>query len=205
VNHLFAFDRTFSYITVAGTDEAGRGPLAGPVTGAAVILDPKAEESLMGLNDSKKLSPRRREQLFPLIQKHALDYSIVFIEHDEIDRINILQASLQAMRRALSQLKIKPDGILIDGNQTVPGIEKEKQRTIIKGDGKSACIAAASILAKVARDKKMMEYHELYPCYEFARHKGYGTALHIERLKQYGPCPIHRKSFCKKILEENVA
>ena len=188
------------YQYICGIDEAGRGPLAGPVFAAAVILP----QGLMidGLNDSKKMTEKKREELFEVIQKEAIGYSIAFATEQEIDEINILQATFLAMRRACEGLSVRPDYALIDGNRMPPlDIPGE---TIVKGDACSANIAAASILAKVSRDRLMLELDKLYPEYQFAKHKGYGTKLHRELLQQYGPCPIHRRSFLKKILGESL-
>lgn len=186
------------YSKVCGIDEAGRGPLAGPVFAAAVILP----EGLLidGVDDSKKLSPKKREALFDVIQEKAVSFGIGFATETEIDKINILQATFLAMKRACDALKIKPDLALVDGNRTPElGV---CTRTIIKGDSLSESIAAASILAKVSRDRVMREIDKIYPQYAFAKHKGYGTALHVEMLKKYGACPVHRKTFLKKILGE---
>lgn len=189
------FDQGVSLI--CGVDEAGRGPLAGPVCAAAVIL-PKYLE-IPGLTDSKKLSDKRRRELFPEIQRHALAYGIGFASEGEIDDVNILQATFLAMERALSQLSVRPELALIDGNR-----EKDfgiPVKTVVKGDSLSANIAAASILAKVSRDDWMLEAAGKYPEYGFEVHKGYGTKAHYEALRQYGPCPIHRQSFLKKFYE----
>ena len=176
---------------VAGVDEAGRGPLAGPVVAAAVVLP--ADAILQGLDDSKKLSPTRREELFPKIQTQAVVYGVAVVNPEVIDKINILQAALLAMQQAVEQLQPVPDLLLIDGNQkTASSIE---QWAIVKGDSKSLSIAAASVLAKVTRDHIMQDYHQLYPQYEFARHKGYGTKLHRDLIAEHGPCPIHRSTF----------
>ena len=186
------------FSVVCGVDEAGRGPLAGPVCAAAVILPPHLE--IPGLNDSKKLTDKRRRELFPVIQEKAIAYGIGFASHEEIDEINILQATFLAMERALSQLKVRPDLALIDGNR-----EKDfgiPVRTVIKGDSLSANIAAASVLAKVSRDELMEQMAQEYPQYSFEVHKGYGTKAHYEALRQYGPCPIHRMSFLKKFYGE---
>ena len=176
---------------VCGVDEAGRGPLAGPVYAAAVIL-PKYLE-IEGLNDSKKLSPKKRETLYGVITEKALAWGVGSADEREIDEINILQATYLAMNRAIEKLEIAPEIALIDGNRSA-GITCVN-KCVVGGDGRSASIAAASILAKVTRDRLMEEYDALYPQYGFARHKGYGTAEHIRALKEYGPCPIHRKSF----------
>lgn len=183
---------------VCGIDEAGRGPLAGPVCAAAVVLPRDLE--IEGLNDSKKLSDKRRRVLFDEITAQAVTYGIAFATEQEIDEINILQATLLAMRRALAQLSIQPSIALIDGNrETDFGLPV---RTIVKGDSLSANIAAASILAKVTRDDFMLEQAKLYPEYGFDIHKGYGTKAHYEALRKYGPCPIHRRTFLKKFYAE---
>ncbi len=186
----------FKYI--CGVDEAGRGPLAGPVCAAAVILP----ENLLieGLNDSKKLSEKKREALFDIIIEKAVDYHIAFGSLEEIEEHNILNATYFAMNRAIDGLK-EVDFALIDGNRVPNGI-KVQCATVVKGDAKSMSIAAASILAKVTRDRLLMEYDKKYPLYEFAKHKGYGTKAHTDLIKQYGPCEIHRLSFLKNILGE---
>ena len=176
---------------IAGVDEVGRGPLAGPVVAAAVILP--SDYEITGLNDSKKLSEKRREAMDEIIRREAVSFGIGLISQDRIDEINILQATYEAMRLALEQLSPAPDMILADA-VTIPGIET-RQLPIIKGDAKSASIAAASIIAKVYRDHLMIEYDSLYPEYGFARNKGYGTKEHINALKEFGPTPLHRKSF----------
>lgn len=179
---------------ICGIDEAGRGPLAGPVCAAAVILPPNLE--IPGLTDSKKLTDKKRRELFPIIQEQAIAYGIAFATHEEIDQINILQATLLAMERALQQLPVRPELALIDGNRTKDfGLRTE---TVIKGDSRSANIAAASILAKVTRDDYMLQMAESYPQYAFDIHKGYGTKKHYEALREFGPCPIHRMTFLKK-------
>ena len=179
---------------ICGVDEAGRGPLAGPVCAAAVILP--AGLVIPGLDDSKKLSDKRRRELMPIIQENALAYGIAFASHEEIDRINILQATFLAMERAIEQLKIKPDLALIDGNRQKDfGINVE---TVVKGDSRSANIAAASVLAKVTRDNYMEKMAKEYPGYGFEIHKGYGTKAHYEALRNLGPSPIHRMTFLKK-------
>ena len=186
---------------ICGVDEAGRGPLAGPVCAAAVILP--AGLVIPGLDDSKKLSDKRRRELMPIIQENALAYGIAFASHEEIDRINILQATFLAMERALAQLKIKPDLALIDGNRQKDfGINVE---TVVKGDSRSANIAAASVLAKVTRDNYMEEMAKAYPGYGFEIHKGYGTKAHYEALRNLGPSPIHRLTFLKKFYAANEA
>ena len=181
-------------VSICGVDEAGRGPLAGPVCAAAVIL-PKGLE-IPGLNDSKKLTDKRRRELFPLIQEQAIAYGIAFASHEEIDEINILQATFLAMERALAQLKIQPELALIDGNRQKDfGIKVE---TVVKGDSRSANIAAASVLAKVTRDLYMEQMAQEYPGYGFEVHKGYGTKAHYQALRDLGPSPIHRMSFLRK-------
>ncbi len=183
---------------ICGVDEAGRGPLAGPVYAAAVILP--SDCVIEGLNDSKKLTEKKREKLFDEIKEKALAYGIASADEKEIDEINILNATFLAMKRAIDSLSVKPDIALIDGNQK-PHTDIEEV-TVIKGDAKSMSIAAASVLAKVSRDRFMLEMAEKYPQYEFARHKGYGTKLHYEKIAQYGVCDIHRRTFLKKILGE---
>lgn len=184
--------------SVCGVDEAGRGPLAGPVCAAAVILPPNIE--IPGLNDSKKLTDKRRRELMPIIKEKAIAYGIGFASEEEIDSINILQATFLAMERAIAQLTLKPELALIDGNR-----EKDfgiPVKTVVHGDSLSASIAAASILAKVTRDDLMLEMAEKYPQYHFEIHKGYGTKAHYAALSEYGPCPIHRMSFLKKFYGE---
>lgn len=183
------------YRLVCGVDEAGRGPLAGPVCAAAVILPPDLE--IEGLNDSKKLTDKRRRALYDIITEQALAYGIAFASEQEIDEINILQATFLAMRRAVEQLKQQPELALVDGNRE-PDLGAIPVKTIIKGDSLSANIAAASILAKVTRDRFMEEQDALYPQYGFAVHKGYGTQAHYAALREYGACPIHRRTFLKK-------
>ena len=187
------YDRGESVI--CGVDEAGRGPLAGPVCAAAVIL-PRGID-IPGLNDSKKLSEKKREALYDIIVGCAISYGIAFADHREIDELNILNATFLAMNRAIEQLDPQPTLALIDGN-TVKGI-KSNAGSIVGGDGKSASIAAASILAKVTRDRLMYKLAEEYPEYGFEKHKGYGTKLHYEALRECGPSPIHRMSFLKKL------
>lgn len=187
------------YKVVCGIDEAGRGPLAGPVHAAAVILPIGLE--IEGLNDSKKLSEKKREQLFDVICEKAIDYSIGVATEKEIDEINILNATFLAMHRAVEGLKIKPDYALIDGNQ-YPKIPFVTEETVVKGDAKSMSIAAASILAKVSRDRFMLEKAKEYPEYCFEKHKGYGTKVHYEAIKEFGPSPMHRLTFLKKFYGE---
>ena len=184
------------FTAVCGIDEAGRGPLAGPVYAAAVWLP----EGLVieGLNDSKKLSEKKREALFDVICENALAYGIGYADENEIDEINILQATYLAMRRAYENMQKTCDYVLVDGNRMPP--MPVQGETIVKGDAKSPSIAAASILAKVSRDRVMLEYAKQYPEYQFEKHKGYGTKVHVEALLEHGPSPIHRKTFLKKIL-----
>ena len=182
------------YHLICGVDEAGRGPLAGPVCAAAVILPPDAD--IPGLNDSKKLSDKRRRELFPVIKEQAVAYGIAFADHQEIDKINILQATFLAMQRAIDQLQVCPQLALIDGNR-----ERDfglPVQTVVHGDSLSASIAAASVLAKVTRDDYMLQMAEQYPEYGFEVHKGYGTKAHYQALTEHGPSPIHRMSFLKK-------
>lgn len=185
------------YNLVCGVDEAGRGPLAGPVCAAAVILPENCE--IEGLNDSKKISEKKREMLFDIIIEKALAYSIAYGTLEEIEEYNILQATYIAMNRAIENLSIKPDFALIDGNRVPKDISVECE-TVVKGDSKSYSIAAASILAKVTRDRLMLEYDKKYPQYLFAQHKGYGTKAHYDAIKQHGVCEIHRLSFLKNVL-----
>lgn len=189
------------YKAVCGVDEAGRGPLAGPVCAAAVILPPSCD--IDGLNDSKKLSAKKREALLDVIQQKAISYCIAYASVEEIDTHNILEATFIAMNRAIEGLQVMPDFALIDGNRTPTGIKLPSQ-TVIGGDAKSCSIAAASILAKVSRDRLMAEYDKKYPLYQFAKHKGYGTRLHCELIKQYGPSDIHRISFLGNILKDKA-
>lgn len=193
--NLWEIESELPFELICGVDEAGRGPLAGPVCAAAVIL-PKGLV-IPGLNDSKKLSDKRRRELFPIIQQEAVSFGIAFASQEEIDEINILQATFLAMRRAMEQLNPQPEFALIDGNrETDFGVPC---KTVIKGDSLSANIAAASVLAKVTRDNWMMEAAEKYPGYGFEIHKGYGTKAHYAALEKLGPCPIHRRYFLKKL------
>ena len=184
------------YSYIAGIDEVGRGPLAGPVVTCAVIL-PK-DCSLLYINDSKKLSEKKREELCGKIKDCAVSWSIGMADHTVIDEINILQATYQAMREAINGLEQQPD-LLLNDAVTIPDVQV-KQVPIIKGDAKSISIAAASIIAKVTRDAMMVAYDRIYPQYDFANNKGYGSAKHLEALKKYGPCPIHRNSFIKNLV-----
>lgn len=185
------------YKLIAGVDEAGRGPLAGPVYAAAVILP--QDIRLDGINDSKKLSPKKREELFYEITEKAVCYSIFSVDEKKIDEINILNATHMAMNGAVNSLSKKPDYVIIDGN-SIKGMDTPHE-TIVKGDAKSISIASASILAKVARDRYITKMAEFYPEYGFEKHKGYGTKEHTDAILKYGVCPIHRKTFLKKILE----
>lgn len=183
------------YKAICGVDEAGRGPLAGPVCAAAVILPPNT--IIDGVNDSKKLTEKKREALFDVIKETAVSYSIAYASVEEIESINILNATMLAMKRAVEGLDVKADYAMIDGNKMPPlDIDGE---TIVKGDAKSMSIACASILAKVSRDRLLYEYAKEYPQYQFDKHKGYGTAAHREAILEFGPCPYHRMSFLKKI------
>lgn len=183
------------YKAVCGIDEAGRGPLAGPVCAAAVILPEGV--IIDGVNDSKKLSEKKREALFDVIREQSLAYSIAYATVDEIEEINILNATMLAMKRAVEGLSVKADYAMIDGNR-LPKLAIDSE-CIVKGDAKSMSIACASILAKVSRDRLLYKYAEEYPMYGFDKHKGYGTAAHREAILKYGPCPYHRKSFLKKL------
>ena len=197
-HRMYAYERDagMGALFIAGVDEVGRGPLAGPVVAGAVILP--SDHEILRLNDSKKLSEKRREEMNEIIRAEAVSVGIGIVGQERIDEINILQATYEAMRQALAQLEPQPDRILADA-VTIPGIETE-QTAIVKGDAKSASIAAASIVAKVYRDHLMMEWDERYPVYGFASHKGYGTKAHIEAIREYGPCPLHRRSFIGNII-----
>ena len=202
MNNLWNYEHAAfeeGYQLICGVDEAGRGPLAGPVCAAAVILPPDLE--IEGLNDSKKLTDKRRRALYDVITEQALAYGIAFASEQEIDEFNILQATFLAMRRAVEQLKLQPELALVDGNRE-PDLGIIPVKTIIKGDSLSANIAAASILAKVTRDRFMEEQDALYPQYGFSVHKGYGTQAHYAALREHGPCPIHRRTFLKKLYGE---
>ena len=191
------FDSEYKiYGTICGIDEAGRGPLCGPVVAAAVILPD--EYNILYINDSKKLSETKREEVYKEIDKYAVAYGVGIVSPERIDEINILQATYEAMRTAIHKLSVTPD-ILLNDAVTIPMVDI-KQVPIIKGDAKSQSIAAASIVAKVTRDHLMEEYDKLYPEYGFAKHKGYGTAAHIKAIKEYGPCPIHRRTFIKNFI-----
>lgn len=187
---------------VAGLDEAGRGPLAGPVVAAAVMLDLRCP--IPGVNDSKQLSAKKRDALYDLITAQAAAWGVGQASVEEIDRHNILQASLIAMKRALDCIACVWSLALIDGNRRIPSLDNGRQLTVVAGDGLSASIAAASIIAKVTRDRLMARYHDQYPAYEFSQHKGYATALHRERIGQLGLCEIHRRSFCHGLVGQTA-
>lgn len=197
VEEMCSYEKEYGmYSYICGIDEAGRGPLAGPVVAGAVILPKDAR--ILYINDSKKLSEKKREELFDVICSEALAYGIGVVPSERIDEINILQATYEAMREAINKLDITPD-ILLNDAVTIPEVNI-RQVPIIKGDAKSMSIAAASILAKVTRDRMMLEYDAVYPEYGFARHKGYGTKQHTDALFKYGACPIHRRTFIKKFI-----
>lgn len=197
VEALCAYEKEYStFSAICGIDEAGRGPLAGPVVAGAVIL-PK-EARIMYINDSKKLSEKRREELFDIIMEEAVSVGVGIVDAARIDEINILQATYEAMRQAVNKLEPQPD-ILLNDAVTIPGLTM-KQVPIIKGDAKSISIACASVIAKVTRDRMMYEYDKLYPEYGFAKHKGYGTAQHIGAIKEFGASPIHRLTFIKNFI-----
>lgn len=198
MHRMFEYERMYGDVSyICGIDEVGRGPLAGPVVAGAVIL-PK-DCGLLYLNDSKKLSEKKREELYEQIMEQAIATGIGYASPQRIDEINILQANYEAMRDAIKELGVVPD-VLLNDAVTIPGIDI-KQVPIIKGDAKSASIAAASIIAKVTRDRLMVQYHSVMPEYGFDSNKGYGSKTHIEAIKKYGPCPIHRRSFIKNFME----
>ncbi len=197
---MLDYEKKYQNLVIAGIDEAGRGPLAGPVVCACVVMPLEKEKMIEQVNDSKQLSSKKREKLYDEIVKVALDYAIIEIDEKTIDEINILNATKLGMKRALESLKIKPDIVLIDAVKIDSNI---RQENIIKGDTLSYNIAAASILAKVYRDRLMIKLSEKYPQYNFAKHKGYGTREHINALKIYGKCPIHRESFIKNFISSN--
>lgn len=197
VEALCAYEKEYDYCNfICGIDEAGRGPLAGPVVAGAVVL-PK-DLRILYINDSKKLSEKRREELFELINREAISVGVGIVDAARIDEINILQATYEAMRQAINNLTVKPD-ILLNDAVTIPDIDIS-QVPIIKGDAKSMSIGAASIIAKVTRDHIMYDYDEKYPEYSFAKHKGYGTKVHCDAIKEFGPSPIHRMSFLKNLI-----
>ena len=195
-----AYMEEHGYSTIAGVDEVGRGPLAGPVVVASVIMP--HDHFIEGIKDSKKVSEKKREELYDVIRENAIEYKIVFIDHDVIDDINILNATKRGMVEAIEGLETITDITLVDGNDIHLGTAKPIEY-VVKGDMKSYSIGAASILAKVARDRLMREYESVYPSYEFAKNKGYGTATHIAAIKENGPCPIHRLSFIKNFVGGN--
>lgn len=203
MSDLFLFDmqmrQQYGEICV-GTDEVGRGPLAGPVVAAAVVFS--EEQILPGLNDSKKLSEKQREYLYPKILHTAQSVGLAVVSPAEIDQINILNASLMAMSRAITSMEIPWDFVLVDGNRLISGISVQKQHTVVKGDSKSASIAAASIVAKVFRDRLMKKYHARWPQYGFDRHKGYPTKEHRTQIMKHGLIEIHRRTFCHKFLKQ---
>ncbi len=197
--HMKRYEKEYdSFGYICGIDEVGRGPLAGPVVAGAVILPKDCQ--ILYLNDSKQLSEKKREELYDIIMREAISVGIGYASHERIDQINILQATYEAMRQAISKLSVQPD-ILLNDAVKIPEV-KIQQVPIIKGDAQSVSIAAASIVAKVTRDRLMAEYDKTYPEYHFADNKGYGAAVHIEALKKYGASPIHRKSFIKNFIEE---
>ena len=199
IEALRAYENEYDYCEfICGIDEAGRGPLSGPVVAGAVVL-PKGCRILY-VNDSKKLSAKKRDELFDIIMREAISVGVGIISPSRIDEINILQATYEAMREAIQKLTITPD-ILLNDAVTIPRIDIA-QVPIIKGDAKSLTIGAASIIAKVTRDRMMIEYADIFPEYGFEKHKGYGTAAHIQALKEFGPCPIHRRSFIKNFVKE---
>ena len=196
---MFTFEREYASCEyICGIDEVGRGPLAGPVVAGAVILPKDCD--ILYLNDSKQVSPKMREELYDIIMEKAVSVGLGFVSPERIDEINILQATYQAMREAVSKLSVRPN-ILLNDAVTIPGIDKDiRQVPIIKGDAKSASIAAASIVAKVTRDRLMCEYDSVFPQYDFAGNKGYGSESHIAAIKEFGPCPIHRRTFITRFV-----
>jgi ribonuclease HII len=200
---LYDFDRVMgksNNVCIVGIDEAGRGPLAGPVIAAAAVLN--LDRSIPGVNDSKKVAPPVREKLYGRIIAEARGFAVGEASVEEIDRLNILQATLLAMRRALEGITIPWTLALIDGNQQIRGIPEACQKTVVRGDGLSASIAAASIIAKVTRDRIMKSYHTRFPMYDFLSNKGYGTALHRQRILKYGLCELHRRTFCANFVSQ---
>jgi ribonuclease HII len=198
---LYDFDREIiksSNACIVGIDEAGRGPLAGPVIAAAVMLD--IDNCIPGVNDSKKLSAAAREKLYGRIALEAKCFAVGEASVEEINRFNILQATFLAMRRALETIRVPWTLALVDGNQPIRGVSEVRQKTVVRGDGLSASIAAASIIAKVTRDRIMKDYHTRFPMYDFLSNKGYGTAAHRQRIAEFGLCELHRPSFCGKFL-----
>lgn len=200
LKQMRSYEDQYPDMVICGIDEAGRGPLAGPVVAGAVILPKDCQ--ILYLNDSKKLSEKKRDLLFDEIREKAVSYGVGIVGPGRIDEINILKATYEAMRQAIEQLKVKPQ-ILLNDAVTIPLVDVP-QVPIVKGDAKSVSIAAASILAKVTRDRMMTEYDALFPEYGFGKHKGYGTAAHIQALKSHGPCPIHRKTFIRNFTREDL-
>ena len=198
----FEFDSAFGDVVICGIDEAGRGAIAGPVVAAAIVLKQNAKNLIHDVDDSKKFSEKKREEIYARVVKAALCYEVCFVDSFEIDEINILNATMIAMKKALEKIKLKIDLVLIDGNK-IPKTNL-KTKAIVKGDLKSASIAAASIVAKVERDRFMRKLNETFPKYCFAKHKGYGTREHFEKIKKFGICSIHRKTFLKKILTKKT-
>jgi ribonuclease HII len=202
-NRLYSYDRAIALtpdICLAGIDEAGRGPLAGPVVAAAVVLD--LDIPIIGINDSKKLSEKKREQLYGEITAKARAFATGIASVNEIDSVNILQATFLAMQRALEAIRARWTLVLVDGNQFIRDLPQDRQRTIVHGDGLSASVAAASIIAKVTRDRIMNDYHVHFPMYDFLNNKGYGTAAHCRHILEFGTCEHHRRSFCENILTQ---
>jgi ribonuclease HII len=202
-NRLYAYDRAIALnpdICLAGIDEAGRGPLAGPVVAAAVVLE--LDTPIIGINDSKKLSEKRREQLYGEITARARAFATGIASVNEIDDVNILQATFLAMQRALEAIRAPWTLVLVDGNRFIRDLPQDRQRTIVHGDGLSASIAAASIIAKVTRDRIMKDYHVQFPMYDFLNNKGYGTATHFRHILEFGLCEHHRRSFSENILTQ---
>lgn len=199
---LYLFDKIIAEEqgTLIGTDEVGRGPLAGPVVSAAVILD--LDNPIIGLDDSKKLTEKRREELYPLILNEAISVKIALCNNREIDKLNILQASLHSMHKAIEKTEVTWDHVLVDGNKKIPHLSNTIQQTVVKGDGKSASIAAASIVAKVVRDRIMVAYHKKWPHYNWKKNKGYPTKAHREGILSEGITPIHRISFCESFIAQ---
>lgn len=198
MSELYEFDKIYNRV-IAGVDEAGRGPLAGPVVAAAAVIK-KYDDRLEGINDSKKLSEKKREELYDVIME-CFDVGVGIVDVETIDRVNILNATFKAMNGALASLSEKYELVLVDGNKKIKEYDGE-QEAVVKGDGKSLSIAAASIVAKVTRDRLMMEMAKNYPLYMFEKHKGYGTKVHVEKIREYGITEEHRRSFLKKILGE---
>ncbi|MBN2035515.1 MAG: ribonuclease HII [Chitinispirillaceae bacterium] len=202
---LYAFDHTIAASRgghVVGIDEAGRGPLAGPVVAAAVVLD--LEKEIPGINDSKKIPPGKREALYERILAEARFCATGEASVEEIERVNILQATFLAMRRALDQCALRGALALVDGNRPIPSVDPGRQECVVRGDARSASIAAASIVAKVTRDRIMRRFHERYPMYDFLSNKGYGTAAHRQRIVAHGLCDIHRRSFCMPFISQTA-